>query len=181
MTWRSGEWDAVVLLLEECWRGDVTDRKMRAYRLMLDRFTARQVTDALQVLARSGRPFLPTVPEIIAVIEADPTLPAWGEAYALIERAMRLPTEADTLARLDAQHPLLALFVAATGWDRLRMLPVNHPEYGPLEVRRLGEEYREFIGRARERQQHGLPAVSDRTGRLGRLDPAAALPRGAGA
>lgn len=170
------EWDAIGELLDQCWKGDFDERRADAYRTFLLPLDARVVMLALQKLARNGSPFLPTVPEILKAVEEPVPPPPWVEAWPRISAALRRPTAEGTQEALADDHPALGRFVGFAGWSTLRGLPVDDPQYGPLEVRRLGESYDAFVTADVERDRRGraLRAAGVR-GELGRFDPIAAL------
>ncbi len=167
-----GEWQQLAALLENGWRGGFDDERSAAYFVFLGRYDAVEVERALHVLVRTGKPFIPAVAEIVQAIEQDPSVPSWAEAYRMIFGARgvlcaRAPAgtpveqrrgaeERAALDRAAESHPLLAPFVASEGVQRLRMLPVDDPDWGEVERRRLGEQWAEFLARVEGRRRRGL-------------------------
>jgi hypothetical protein len=75
----------------------------------------------------------------------------------------------------------VARFFEAQSYGRLSVLPIDDPDYGQLEIKRLREDWGQFVGRAEERMAAGLPAgTGTRRQQLGPHKPdfAAALPAG---
>lgn len=186
------EWQQLAALLENGWRGGFDDERSAAYFVFLGRYDAVDVERALHVLVRDGKPFIPAVAEIVQAIEQDPSVPSWPEAYRMIfgprgvlcARAPRGTApgerrrfeEQAAIDRAAGLHPLLAPFVAAEGVQRLRMLPVDDPDWGGLERRRLGERWTEFLSRVEGRRRQGLAIEAASVWSLSgprRLDPAA--------
>lgn len=166
------EWQQLAALLENGWRGGFDDERSAAYFVFLAPYEAVEVERALHVLVRDGKPFIPAVAEIVKAVEADPSVPSWAEAYRMIfgargVLAVRAPAgtpvgqrrhaeERAALDRAAESHPLLAPFVAGEGVQRLRMLPVDDPDWGEVERRRLGERWAEHVSRAEGRRRQGL-------------------------
>jgi len=200
-SWPAEAWALFEGMMEEVWvRGEHwTTRKAKYYAPFLDGHEPDAVVAALQSLADGGQTFLPAVGEIIGAIHHDHAAPSWAEAFELIygrDGCLRGPRRATVelaggeqarddaiVARAEDKHPVLGAFVAAQTPKRLRMLRIDHEEYGELERRRLGEEWAEFADRADRRRREGLPlltpALAQRT-QLGprRMNPAALLPTG---
>jgi hypothetical protein len=66
-------------------------------------------------------------------------------------------------------------------YARLSQLPIDDPDYGQLEIKRLREDWEAFTERAEERQAHGLPIGTGARRQLAgphKPDFAAALPPG---
>lgn len=179
----SREWQLIAVVLENCWKGEWDEARAAAYFVLLEPFEAAEVERALHVLVRNGSPFIPAVAEIVTAIEAAGRtgVPTWPEAFRHLRRL--LPRHArDQAAGLDAceaVHPLLASFVAAYGWRRLALEPVDDPDHGGAVLRRLELSWQEHVERSQERERHGLAAAAVSRQRLAgprRLDVAALLP-----
>lgn len=173
--WTQDEWDAVAFLLEKGWKGDLTDEDLEAYLTLLAGVQPAAVVAGLQRLVRHGKPFTPTVSEIVQAAQADDGTPSWPEAWGQIFgrggivharsglRTYRTENErvrADEDAMLErsaACHPFIASFVHAVGIARLRTLPVHDHDWGELERRRLGEEWAEHVDRVEARRRAGIP------------------------
>lgn len=179
----SREWQLIAVVLENCWKGEWDDARAAAYFVLLEPFEAADVERALHVLVRNGSPFIPAVAEIVTAIEAAGRagVPTWPEAFRQLRRL--LPRHARDqeagLQALAAVHPLLASFVAAYGWRRLALEPVDDPDRGGAVLRRLELAWQEHVERAQERERHGLAAAAVSRRRLAgprRLDVAGLLP-----
>jgi hypothetical protein len=171
------DWDVLAQLLEAGWpagNDPFDQRKADAYRAMLDGHDPAEVALALRRIMERGGTYRPSIAEIIAAINADPGLPTWAEAYQTIVAACWNP------GRLDDAHEAVRLFVRAQGLGRLQTLPLNDPDWGHVERKRLRDEYDRFVERYQERRREGraLEALGRATRReLERLDPLAALRR----
>jgi hypothetical protein len=155
------EWTTISLVLEHGWPGEFDDAARAAYRVILDPYTGATLLAAVRSLAGRGGRFRPSVGEIAAQVLEDPGRPTWSEARRLLFGARGLLTirpEQACLARAEAQHPALAAFIRAEGYDRLRSLPVHDPDYGELEMRRLGDAWNRLEDRHQARVAAGLPA-----------------------
>jgi hypothetical protein len=188
VTIKPDEWETLCLLLEEGWPGEFTEATARAWRLLLDDFSAEQVLVAIKSLVARGGTFRPSVAEVTAAIRKDPSAPTFTEAYALIygkggvirarpKYAGRLITDEDRnramLDRASELHPLVAAFVNRYGLHRLRMLEVDDPEYGELRRKELAGEWDQFCEAMEGRDVAAL--VSGRRGEIGRFDPMSVL------
>lgn len=170
-SWPADEWDVFTLLVEEAWKGEWTNRKAKAYGLLLDSYEPAAVIDALRSLAGKGGPFMPTVPEIIGAIVEDVTVPTWTEAFELLGRATHAACrrgrgsdeqiQAAIVERLSSQHPYLAAFAGQVGAKRLRYAPFDDPDEGKWERKRLREEWDQFVERADGRRREGRPIELD--------------------
>jgi hypothetical protein len=77
------------------------------------------------------------------------------------------------VGRAYALHPLLGDFVERYGVHRLRMLPVDDPDYGELRRRELREAWNRHREATEERDVAAL--ASRRRGELRRFDPLRSL------
>jgi len=162
------QWDATCLLMENCWRGEFDDTRRESYRVFLDRYDPEEVQAALNLLITNGSPFLPAVPEIVQAIRecagerSGP--PSFTEAWAVILKALRIKPQEDALNWLRERESgdLLAGFVQAEGYNRLRLLPVDDPQYGPVEVERLRQRWTEFADVAIQREHRGIAQLAAR-------------------
>jgi hypothetical protein len=121
----------------------------------------------VQRLIQRGDHFRPSIAEVVAALDVDADLPTWSEAYTAIIGICWKPS------RLDEAHEAVRLFVEAQGLGRLQTLPLNDPDWGHVEQRRLGDQYAEFVERYRERQREGraLEALGrSHRGELGKPD-----------
>ena len=190
----SREWDALCLLIEEAWPGEFDDRAAKAWRLLLDGYTAMQVSDAITGLLARGGTFRPAVSEIIAEIRRDPGKPTFAEACMLIfgrggvlrarTQVRKASWEAGERDRLDDEagwqragelHPMVGAFVRSQGLDRLRSLRLDDPEYGAARRKQLAVEWEEFADANETRDVAGVVAGRSGRGELGRVDPLCAL------
>jgi hypothetical protein len=192
--WDEGEWDGFLLLLREWWRArpeDWTDRRVAALAIGLADFTAEQASGALRRLRDAGQKFPPNVGEIANAIHTNRDDPSFTEAYELLfgkggavrarpQPGQRFADSADRdratdlaiLQRAIAQHELVGAFVAAVTPKRLRLLPVDDPDYGELERRRLNEEWNDFVERADARRREGMPLLTAPLAERRELGPA---------
>lgn len=205
--WTAEEWEAFGLIMAQCWRGDWTPARERAYGIVLDGYRPADVIAVVRRLIREGKSFLPTPSELVGPIAAAEEIvtaaPSWPEVKQMLfgrggvlkvaptpggytdarDRARRVAELA--LTRAESMHPYLHAFVAVQGVDRLRALPVDDPDYGELELKTLGERWAEHVERLRDRERNGVPllpaGVGDRPRGdrrgLARFDPVAALPQ----
>jgi hypothetical protein len=159
------EWEGVAFFLEEWWRGEFDDRKRRAYRVALDKFSPEQVMAALHALVETGKPFLPSVPEIVAKLRSveESPVPGWSEVYRWIVRAQHkagqkytAPDQEKTAAGAEFLrekcHPVVAAFYEAEGYARLSRIEFGDEEYGELRIKDLRERFEEFVDVARARR-----------------------------
>jgi len=152
-------WEAIALLLEQGWPGDFDDAAAGAYRTLLGDVEPERVITALRVLVRKGGTFRPSVAEIAAELNADPGRPTWSEAYRLLFGARGFLTvrpERSAVERAGDRHPLLAAFIVAEGYQRLRMLPVHDPDWGERTRRDLERAWDQLGQRADHRHAAGL-------------------------
>lgn len=177
------EWESVGFLIEQCWKGEFDDEKRQAYRVFLDKFSATQVVAGLHLLAESGAPFLPEVPEMVQAVRsvAEEPVPGWAEVWKNILTPMKRGwPEQQALDYLNEVHPIVARFVVAQGYETLKRTPFFDEQYGSLRIKELSERWEEFVAVARERAAHGraLEAAGQRAG-IGptRLDQHALLER----
>lgn len=181
--WSFDEWKHVLVLLRtwfvsrpEDWTSDM----LTGYAVGFADFAPGQVGTALRRLRDApGKTFLPRVSEIADAVHTDRDDPSFAEAYELLfgqGGAVRArptagqrfadssdrdrATDVAILQRAVAQHELLGAFVAAVTPRRLRLLPVDDPDYGELERRRLNEEWNDFVERADARRREGLPLLT---------------------
>jgi hypothetical protein len=164
-------WELIEQLLAYSWRSPRWDSATAtAYRFHLDRYEPEEVLLAIQRLAQRGGSFRPSAAEVVAAIgeQLDSELPSWTEFEAALYGGGH------------CDHEAFRLFVDAKG-DRLRLLPVNCPDYGHLYRREVRQDWERFAERytARKREGRALAALGRRTqGELRRMDPLAALAPG---
>lgn len=99
--------------------------------------------------------------------------PTFEEAYRLIYgRGGLLSRSCDP----DTIHPLVRSFAVRQGLDRLRVLPVEDPDYGELRRKELREQWDRHVEamEGRELQVLSLPSAERGQG-LRQLDPLSAL------
>ncbi|MDO8209273.1 hypothetical protein [Conexibacter sp. CPCC 206217] len=181
----SREWQLIAVVLENCWKGEWDEARAAAYFVLLEPFDAADVERALHVLVRNGSPFIPAVAELVSAIEAGAraAVPTWPEAFHHLRRLLpRHARDHDAgLRALEQVHPLLASFVAAYGWRRLALEPVEDPDHGGAVLRRIELTYADHVARQQERERHGIALETVRRRRLAgprRLDAAALMPAG---
>lgn len=157
---RPDEWDAIALLIDNCWRGEFDDTMSQSYFTLLSRFDAQEVMAALHALVETGNPFVPSVPEIVAQVRKmqTPALPPWSEVWdALVTATGKCADEQAAVAYLtDNCHPTVAAFMTLEGFDRMRREPFFDPDYGALRIRELHQRWQEFADSSREKMRNGL-------------------------
>lgn len=171
MTWTDEQWNAFCALIAGGWGGDFADSERAAYRVLLDRIEPQAAIVAVRELVLSGREFYPrpTASDIAACAHADPSVPTFDEMLILIRRAAKRDGAQDEALA----HPLVASFVARQGWDRLRLLPIDDPEWGEKHRRDLYGAWERHC----ESQEHREVAALAAGGGLRQLDPLHALPQ----
>lgn len=101
------------------------------------------------------------------------------EAERRTAEQKRWADERDVIRQALAEvHPLVAAFVERQGFDRLRLLELDDPDYGALRRRELEQAWDRHVEAFDGREVAALAAGGDRRGQLARLDPLAALGRG---
>lgn len=137
----------------------------------LDVDTARR---AITAAAQAGDRFPPAPGELVAAAcDMGRSVPTFAEAYRLIwGRRGLLSRDCDP----GSIHPLVRSFAVRQGMDRLRVLPVEDPDYGELRRKELEAQWDRHVEamEGRERQVLALPS-EDRGQGLRQLDPLAAL------
>jgi hypothetical protein len=175
MSWGAVEWEAFCGLLGAWWPGDLSPDDAEAWRMALDGTEPSVAIEALKVLLHEGRRFRPSASELLAAIRNDPSEPTFDEMLILVRRAAKRDGQDDRALA----HPLVASFVARQGWDRLRLLPIDDPDWGEKHRRDLYGAWE----RHRESHDHRqVAALASGRGDLAQLDPLATLglPRSAG-
>jgi hypothetical protein len=192
--WSTSTWAAFCALIDEAWPGSFDQHAEASYRTALDAYDPALVVRALQVLITSGQKFRPSVPELVAAIRSDPTRPTFEEALTLIfspggvlharpdRRALAMyASERERFAicnqamldRAAQFHPLIGSFVARYGLERLRMLPVDDPQWGNKHRADLERAWERHVAATDGRE--ALALASGRKGELRALDPLAAI------
>lgn len=144
---RPDEWNSFVLTVKECWHGEWSEAKERGWHVMLDSYPVENLMFALHKIVQNGKPYMPTVPEIIVAMQPETQLPSWAEAYRHI-RSNLSGRSSETL-------PIVKGFIEAAGRDRLRMMPLDDPDWGHEHVKRLKNEWTDFVDRWQARQREG--------------------------
>ena len=135
------EFASVAALLKHGFRGEWNDEKAGVYRVLLERYTAEQVTAAVLAIVHSGKPFLPEPGEIIAALNDDPSVPTAAEWTS-------------------SDHPLAEAFRRCHGdWT---LAPLHDPDHGHLERARWEQRFSEFIDAHRHRSVHELARLGTR-------------------
>lgn len=166
------EWESIALLLEEGWPGEFTDDASKAWRVLLDGFSATDILIALREMTLRGGKFRPSVSEVAAQIRQDPSRPTFDEAY----QQLYGPGGVFGFRRSGVTiSPWIEAFVADYGRDRLRMLEVDHDEFGELKRRELRQSYEQFL-EASEGREIAAIAQGRRAGGLKQFDPLSVLP-----
>lgn len=193
MAWASGQWDVCCGLLEHGFDGGRLGAFDKAtadsYRILLDKYEPPAVIAAIQGMVDAGRQYRPLPGEVVGALRADPSAPTFAEALRDLRRALAVRqsyfAKDDEKERVCVEwleqhsHELVARFFEAQSYGRLSRLPIDDPDYGQLEIKRLREDWEAFTERAEDRRAAGLPAgTGTRRRQLGPRKPdfAAALP-----
>ena len=175
------EWNTIALLLDKGfkWREPFGEAHETTYRILLDGYSAEDVASAIRALVARGQVFGPTPGEVVAEIRNDPAAPTFDEAYALIYRPKGIlwgkSNAQSTEFAKSRVHPLVGSFALRYGIERLRMLEVDHEDYGDIKRRDLRLAWDQHVEAMEGRDVAALVASSDRRGQLGRFDPLTAL------
>jgi hypothetical protein len=163
------DWAGISLMLEKAFihRPDTPWDRDRdaAYAAFLAHLPEPVVRAALRSVA-VGAKWCPSAGEILAAVEAEPGVPTWPE----IERWVRTPAS----RRPAAAHPLADHWIELQGgWHAVGMLPIDCPDQGRWERKRLMESWAQTVdaGLARDRHMSALAA----SGQPRTLDPIASL------
>jgi len=144
------QWASIEQILANGWGSPRwTQAAASTYRAVLAGRDPEQVTLAIFRLIERGGPYRPSIAEVVASINVDAGVPMWSEAYTAIIGICWDPR------RLDGVHEVVRLFVQAKGVTRLQTLPLNDPDWGHVEQKRLGDEYAQFVEHYQERQLEG--------------------------
>jgi len=164
------QWAAICLHLELCFAGEWDDDKADAYAEFLGRLPCEAVTAAIAVLAENGQRWIPTVGEILGVLDRASAPPPFDKAWAYIARALASwgawHDRAVAERALQGQHPAVLDWARTYGWERLQREEINSPEHGGAIMYRLAKSYAEHCAeyRLRERAERRglLPGASVR-------------------
>lgn len=171
------EWDTVALLLSKGWKGEFGPGEDRAYRLLLESYSGQQVVAALRQLAATGHHAVPSVSEIVQMVERDPERlttfeemfdALYGSGRVLAARSKPGAFE-DYGAMLQSQDraasdaawnldPLLGKFVDTYGVRNLKLLEVRHDEHAGLVRKDLREAWERFVQTNAHRDAAALAA-----------------------
>lgn len=191
--WEDEQWETFTALVDEAWPGDFDDAARSSWRVLLDGIEPQAALGALKRLLYGGHHWRPSVSELLAEAKRDPSLPTFEEAWRVMRLALKARASgvggqtiqaqqdarnAAALQRANAHHPAIRAFLERYGVDRLRMLPVDDPEWGEKHLKDLRDSWERHLSASDTRMVAAL-ASGDRDG-LRRLDPAAALALGAG-
>lgn len=192
------EWNTIALLLGHGfkWSEPFGGGHDRAYRTFLADYEAKDIAAALRKLVAGGQVFGPTPGELVQAIEGSDDRLTFIEAYSAMYDSRPAcggrgllwthgnKEESEHEAQLDRAYeidPLLGAFVRSYGLERLRLLEVEHEDYGHIRKRELQEAWEQFAEANAHRDAAAL--VAGRRRDLGRgprgLDPRTALPAGA--
>ena len=153
------EWETIALLIENCWRGEFDDTRSASYLTMLQQFDHGQVMAALRILTERGKPFVPSVPEIVQAIRdaSEPALPAFSEVWAALQTAMRERSVDDAVKVMGERcGPVAAAFMESEGVGRLKHIEFFNPDFGEMRVKELEHRWSDFSARADDRARLGL-------------------------
>lgn len=170
MKWTDAQWTTFCALIEEWWPGDFDVAARAAWSVALDGMEPDLASETAQRMLLQGRKWRPSVSEFLADARRDPSQPTFDEMLILLRKAMKA---ADPFERLAREHPLVGSFVKRQGWDRLRLLPLDDPDWGEKTRRELREAWDRHVETFDGREVAAL-ASGDRDG-LRQLDPLAAL------
>lgn len=166
------EWQVILALLRGSWPGALSSSDALAYVMVLGDLPPGDVARAVRELARAGRKFRPTPPEIrvqIGAVEEDDQPPGFDEAWAMI-------CHAGAVTRWNPDEASAMLSGAPAAWGRMRgftnlwRLPVEDPDAGRHVRRDLERSYEAFC------EAWAVPARraslgAERRGRLGPFRP----------
>lgn len=177
--WTREQWTAFCTILNDSWPGKMPASVFTSWRVMLDDVDPGEAVSAVKRLAFAGARFRPSLAELLSELRRDPSVPTFDEAFHLVFRRGGA-TRARELAEWRSNvHPLVASFVDRQGIERLRLLPVDDPEWGERHRRDLREAWERHVEAFDGREVAAL-ASGDRRAPV-RLDPLAAVRRiGAG-
>lgn len=188
MSWSDNEWGAFCHLLDEGYPGDFTAEAEKAWRVLLDDLPPAAAVLALKRLLHRGGTFRPSAAELIAEAHRDPSMPTFEEAWRVIRVSLKTRAggmmgqtiqnqdaarAAAILRRLDGFHPAIRAFVERYGLDRLRMLPVEDPQWGEKHLRDLRDAWGRHCEASETRRVAALAA--GRPDGLRQLDPLASI------
>lgn len=165
------QWEAICQHLDLCFAGEFPDDKADAYATFLAGLDAIDVMGAIHVLAHGGQRFVPSVGEILGVLDEATGPPPFDRAWRALERALSRYGRGNVAyaeSALVNQHPAVVGWVRSYGWRRLTREPVNDPDHGGAVMYRLGRSYRDHCSELmlRERaERRGLPGAQ--RGQLG--------------
>lgn len=168
-------WRPVAKALVGSWPSQVSSWGNEAVAAYCDELAARDVTPAQALVAIRACPadqkFPPSAPELAGMARRDPSVPTFDEAY----QQLYGPGGVFGFHRSGVTiSPWVQAFVADYGRDRLRLLEVDHDEYGGVKRRELRQSWEQFLETAEGRELAAI-AQGRRGGGLERLDPLAAL------
>lgn len=172
------EWHVIFALLRGSWPGALSSSDALAYVMVLSDLPPGDVARAVRKLARAGRKYRPTPPEVRTQLGAttdDEPAPTFDEAWAAI-------CHAGAVSRWDADRAGEMLTGAIGAWaqlrglDRLWQLPTEDPDGGRFVLRDLERSYASFC------EAWAVPArreqlAAPRRGELGPLRPMDSIPR----
>jgi hypothetical protein len=189
------DWKLVATALLGSWPSQVAAWGREALAAYMAELAARGVTSEAALLAIRSCPaeqrFPPSAPELAALARRDPSAPTFEEMLRLWKLARkarplesRFDNEAHMLsARNDAAmarafelHPLVGSFVERFGVGRLRMLPLDDPDWGEKRKADLREAWDRHC-EAMEGREVAAVAAGRRDG-LRAFDPLAVLGAG---
>jgi hypothetical protein len=175
------EWETIALLIENCWRGEFDDTRSASYYTLLRGFEHGEVMAALHVLAEQGKPFVPSVPEIVQAVRAaqGPSTPSFSEVWSALQPAMRERSEENAVALVEERcGSVAAEFVRAEGVGRLKHIEFWNPDHGELRIKELERRWTDFADRAGQRARLGLAlqASGRRETGQGRMKTSALVP-----
>lgn len=158
------------------WPSQVASWGKEGIAAYLAEVAARGVTPEQALVAiRSCPPdqeFPPAAPVLVGLARKDPSRPTFDEAY----QQLYGPGGVFGFHRTGVTiSPWVEAFVADYGRDRLRMLEVDHDEYGGAKRRELRQSYEQFL-EASEGRELAAIAQGHRGGGLSKFDLLSALP-----
>jgi hypothetical protein len=170
------EWKSVVSALLGSWPQQVAAWGREALAAYIQELQARGI-DAEQALIAirscgGDQKFPPSAPELAALARHDPDRPTFEECY----QQLYGPGGIFGIRRTGAVvSPWVEAFADTYGRERIRMLEVEHEQYGDIKRRDLQDAYARFL-EASEGRAVAQIARSGRGG-LGRLDALEAIRR----
>lgn len=171
------EWQVIFALLRGSWPGSLSSSDSLAYVMVLGDLPPGDVARAVRELARQGRKYRPTPPEVRSQLGAttdEEPAPTFDEAWAAVCHAGAVSRwNPDRAAEM--LTGAIGAWAAMRGLDRLWQLPTEDPDNGRFVLRDLERSYAAFC------EAWAIPArreqlAAPRRGTLDQLRPMRTIP-----